>query len=310
MKSHLLVGMLVILPNTAFAQAGWQELLAEGKRLYLEQRYAEAEGKFRQAMTTPEYGAMAEVRDSVRCSLGMVATNQRRYVEAESLLKSCPTSTPHERFGAWMDLATLYSCAGRYAEADRLYRQASDFAQQDSSIGVEQRAILLDNMASHAIRKQNFQEAESLSRQARDLYAKTGAKWDLANATGKLGGALLKQGRLVEARAEFESAIRETEAAGGPSHSMLAGLLCALADVYNREGRFASAEPLLKRAVAIVGADYPYSAELFWTYAWTLRHLHRNGEAKAMEKRAKALAAVRKPPEVVGLSELAPRSGH
>jgi tetratricopeptide (TPR) repeat protein len=196
-----------------------------------------------------------------------VENNLQRYSEAEPMLKGCPVSTPAQRFAAWTNLATLYSDTNRFAEADRLFRQAYNLAQQDGSgITPMQRAVLISNVACHAMNKGNYQEAEPLLREARDLYAKTGSAWDSATTTGNLGAALVKEGRPEEARAEMERAIREIEALGGPSHPTLAGLLGCLAVVDNREGRFADAEPRLKRA--------------------------------------KALASTRRLPEVVSLSEL------
>ncbi len=311
---HHLTGVLFLSAFSVFAQSvgqpGWRELVQDGEQLYVQQRYAEAEAKYREALRTPESAASGEVHALIRCDLGLVETNLRRYDEAEPMLKGCPAFTPAQRFASWSNLATLYSDTNRYAEADRLFRQAYNLAQQDGSgITPMQRALFISNMACHALRKGNYREAEPLLREARDLYAKTGSGWDSADTTGNLAVALIKEGRLEEARPELERAIRETEAVGGPSHPMLAGLLGCLAVIDDREGRFADAEPRLKHALAVAGPDYPYLPELLSTYAWTLRRLHRGGEAKAMEKRARALASTRRPPEVVSLSELLRESG-
>jgi hypothetical protein len=90
---------------------------------------------------------------------------------------------------------------------------------------------------------------------------------------------------------------------------MLAGMLGVLASVDDREGRFADAEPRLKRAVANAGPDCPYLPELLSTYAWTLRHLHRVHEARRLERRARVLASTRRPARVVSVSELLRESG-
>ena len=309
MRLFLFMGILFALEHSILAETRWSELVAEGEHLYVQQRYAEAEAKFRTAMKTPGYAASAEVRASIRCSLGTVVTNLRRYDEAEALLKGCPTSTAMERFIAWVNLANLYSAEGRYPEADRFYRQAFALAQQQAGIRANQRAALLDSWAVNSMWKQDFSEAQALLREARDVYIKIGAAWDSANITGNLAIALVKEGRLAEARAELEQAVSEIEALGGKSHPMLVGPLGVLAQVDNREGRYADAESRLKRAVAAAGPDYPYLAELLATYAETLRHLHRGSAAKAMEKRAHALAATRRPPDVISVSELLRQSG-
>lgn len=312
---HRLLGILCVLPCSLFAQTGslgqlgWRELVLEGQQLYVQQEYAAAEAKFRQAMKTPDVAASEPFRAEVRCLLGVVQTNLGRYDEAEAMLKTCPTSIPAERLSAWISLASLYSLTGRYAEAERLFRQASELAASDASITTQQRALLLDNRAGLALLRRDFGAAATLLREARNLYAKSGADWDSVNATGNIGIALVMEGRLEEARAELERALRVTEALGGPSHPMLAGLLGALAQLDNREGRFADAEPQLKRALAVAGPDYPYLPELLSTYAWTLRHLHRASEARGLERRARALAATRRPSDAVSVSELLRESG-
>jgi len=309
---HHLVGILFLSVLPVFAQSGvqpgWRELVQDGEQLYVQQRYDEAGDKYREAMKTAEVTASEEVLARVRCDLGLVEVSRQHYVEAEPMLKGCPASTPIERLAAWTNLGTLYSLMNRYAEAERLFRQAYELARRDG-FPTKTRALLVDNMANHSLRKGDYREAESLLREAQGLYVKSGLPWDSANSTGNLGVALVKEGRLQEARDELESAIRQTETLGGPSHPMLAGLLGGLAAVDDREGRYADAEPRLKRAVAIAGLDCPYLPELLSTYAWTLRHLHRAGEARRLERRARAMATTRRPPEIVSFSELLRESG-
>jgi tetratricopeptide (TPR) repeat protein len=313
--ASFLVGILCLSTCPVFAQTAglghseFRELVQQADQLYVQQRYAEVEAKYREALRLPESAASEEARSRIRCNLGLAAAGLEQYGEAEPMLKDCPASTPAERFVAWTNLATLYSHTNRYAEADRLFLQAYNLARQNGGITPIQRALLTESMACQALRKGNYQEAEPLLREARDFYAKTGSAWDSANATGNLGVALVKEGRLEDARAEMERAIHETEALGGPSHPMLAGLLGALASVDNREGRFADAESRLKRAFAVASPDYPCLPELLSTYAWTLRHLHRASEARRLDRRARALASTRRPPEVVSVSELLRESG-
>jgi tetratricopeptide (TPR) repeat protein len=239
-----LVGILCLPTYWVFAQTAgpghseFRELVQQADQLYVQQRYAEAEAKYREDLRLPESAVSEEARGRIRCNLGLVAAGLGHYGEAEPMLKDCPASTPAERFVAWTNLAALYSRTNRYAEADRLFLQAYNLARQDGGITPIQRTLLTENMACHALTKGNYREAEPLLREARDFYAKTGSAWDSANATGNLGVALVKEGRLEDARAEMERAIHETEALGGPSHPMLAGLLGALASVDNRQGRF------------------------------------------------------------------------
>jgi hypothetical protein len=59
---HGLFMAIFISRHSVLAQSGWSELVSEGKRPCVQQRYAEAETKYREAMRTPEFAASAEVR--------------------------------------------------------------------------------------------------------------------------------------------------------------------------------------------------------------------------------------------------------
>ncbi len=68
-----------------------------------------------------------------------------------------------------------------------------------------------------------------------------------------------------------------------------------LAGLYHRQGRYADAEPLYKRSLAIVeealGPMHPDFAQSLENYAALLRKTGRDAEAARMETRAKAIRA-------------------
>ncbi len=68
-----------------------------------------------------------------------------------------------------------------------------------------------------------------------------------------------------------------------------------LAELYRAQGRYAEAEPLFKRALAIVekslGPEHPHVAKALQNYAALLRETGRGAEATRMEARAKAVLA-------------------
>ncbi len=68
-----------------------------------------------------------------------------------------------------------------------------------------------------------------------------------------------------------------------------------LALLYHTQGRYAEAEPLYKRSLAIrekaLGLDHPDVALSFENYAALLRQTARADEAERMEARAKAIRA-------------------
>ncbi len=68
-----------------------------------------------------------------------------------------------------------------------------------------------------------------------------------------------------------------------------------LAELYRAQGRYAEAEPLLKRALATfekaLGPEHPHVATSLANYAALLRETGRATEAAKLEARAKAIRA-------------------
>ena len=71
--------------------------------------------------------------------------------------------------------------------------------------------------------------------------------------------------------------------------------LNGLGEFYRAQGKYASAEPLLKRALAIsekaLGPDHPHLATSLENYAGLLHETGRSAEATEMEARAEAIRA-------------------
>ncbi len=76
---------------------------------------------------------------------------------------------------------------------------------------------------------------------------------------------------------------------------MVATSVNNLGDLYHAQGKYAEAEPLLKRALAIVekalGPEHPDVAASLENYAALLRETGRSDEAAKMEARAEAIRA-------------------
>jgi tetratricopeptide (TPR) repeat protein len=81
----------------------------------------------------------------------------------------------------------------------------------------------------------------------------------------------------------------------GIDHPDVATTLNNLALLYSSQGKYADAEPLYKRALAIVekvfGGEHPDVAMVLENYAALLRKLNREREAVELETRAKAIRA-------------------
>ncbi len=81
----------------------------------------------------------------------------------------------------------------------------------------------------------------------------------------------------------------------GPQDPRLATSLNNLAGLYRAQGKYAEAEPLYKRALAIgektLGPEHPHVAMTLENYAALLRETGRGAAATNMEARAKAIRA-------------------
>ena len=85
----------------------------------------------------------------------------------------------------------------------------------------------------------------------------------------------------------------------GPEHPQVAKSLNNLASLYHAQGRYAEAELLLKRALAIsekaLGAEHPNVAASLENYSALLRETGRGSEAVKLEARARAIRAKENP---------------
>ncbi len=103
-----------------------------------------------------------------------------------------------------------------------------------------------------------------------------------------------QQGRYLEAEKALQAALDEAERFG-PQDLRLAASLNNLAELYRAQGKYAEAEPLHKRALAIgekaLGPEHPRVATSLESYAALLRKMNRQPEAEELEARAKAIRA-------------------
>ncbi len=102
---------------------------------------------------------------------------------------------------------------------------------------------------------------------------------------------------LWPAHASAQGGLWETYMAPGAKayQQAMATDLNNLAELYRAQGRYAEAEPLYKRSLAIrektLGPEHPDTAQSLENYAALLRKTGRADEATEMEVRAKAIRA-------------------
>ena len=122
------------------------------------------------------------------------------------------------------------------------------------------------------------------------MYAPNqGAKWESYITAAQQA---YQQADYAEAEKQLEAALKEAEAF---DDVRLATSLNNLALLYKAQGRYAEAEPLYQRALAIrekaLGPEHPDVATSLENYADLLRKTGRVSEATKMETRAKAIGA-------------------
>ena len=96
---------------------------------------------------------------------------------------------------------------------------------------------------------------ESLTRSL-EIWQELGVVEQEANARLFLANALIRNGRIADARAQREAALKLQEARFGPSHPAVATALVGIADLYKNEGTPQLAVPLLERALKIFEASF------------------------------------------------------
>ena len=189
------------------------------------------------------------------------ARQDGRYREAEELLlvaADYAAAFPAEDLRRAMtlnDLAEICIVEARHAEAEVLYRQATE---------VIEAALGPDHL-------------------------------DLAAHLATVGAFYAEQGIYSEAEPRYERAVAILEPALGWAHPDVAANLAALASVYYHQGLHAEAEPLYERAVAVLELalepDNVRLAEILEEYAGLLRAINRGVEAGRLEARARRIRA-------------------
>jgi tetratricopeptide (TPR) repeat protein len=193
-------------------------------------------------------------------------------------------------------LAMFQQCLGKWASAERFYR---DSLQAHKILYGEERseiATLLNNLAELLRATNRLAEAEPLYRQALTIEeAVLGREHpNVAITLNNLANLLETTNRLSEAEQLYRQALAISEASYGPDHSTVAIRLNNLAGLLRATNRMAEAEPLHRRALAIheaiYGPDHPHVAVTLNNLAGLLAASNRLSEAESLYRRALVIA--------------------
>ncbi len=178
-----------------------------------------------------------------------------------------------------LHLADLNADHGRWGEAESDFRQALTIAVQTYGQDDPHVAEVMRDGASLMIDEGKFEPAARVLRGAIAIYTHAGPEWNspLAATYNLAGQVVADSGDDKVAETLFQKAIDLSEKSDGPSSSTFATYLANLANVYGKQQRFAEAEPLYLRMVAILqqhgGIDNPIYDEVdvniaLFYFAW------------------------------------------
>ncbi|HEY9787768.1 MAG TPA: tetratricopeptide repeat protein, partial [Candidatus Obscuribacterales bacterium] len=149
-------------------------------------------------------------------------------------------------------LAKIYAEEGRASEAEKLFKKALSF---DESVlaSVELRHKITNDYADLLTRSGRSSEANILKGESKDLA--TSLTSEQASQTDNLSWKELKQeaksayqgGNYANAEKLYKKSIAQAEAEGSDDENV-ASSLRGLADVYNAQGKYSEAKPLVVRA--------------------------------------------------------------
>jgi tetratricopeptide (TPR) repeat protein len=241
-----------------------QHFFSLGYTFYTRHRYAEAQHFLERAVALAEkqLGPDAPVLSMYRDLLPRIYEERGLYVEAERALRRNMAALGR-RFGSdqqdmvrWPDLehlARLYTLQGHDADADRLFARARRI-KQDAWRSVPRPAHENRELAARHLARGRYAEAEAiLSRELARYEEALARNHETQAQIAAIGDKL----RTISERAAREPLLRERSRlrARLPSRTEMAGVLRLLAKVRRKQGLDAEAEPMLQRAITLLGED-------------------------------------------------------
>ena len=224
----------------------------------------------------------------------------------QAALERAEASLPHTDLlvaEALNALGVIYKFAGRFAEAEPLYRRALTIVAANGLDGGEHLATLLHNLGGLAHSRGDFAAGEPLARRSVELRERAlGAGHPTVAADREAWGALLEGlGRLPEAERAYRDALGTFEATLGPDSLEAASSLAALASLLQTAGRRDEALRCYERALAVREAKLgPAHFDVGLTLnnlGMLLEELGRRDEARAVLGRAAAIFGTSLGPE-------------
>jgi serine/threonine protein kinase len=269
-------------------------------------RYDSAEVQLRTALALCERTGDTEGRIKQVDYLGLLAAEQNRYAEAESLFHVARgiargwEGGPRDRRDHWTakelsNLAGVYADQGRFAEAESVITGA---VAVSAALAGEGRSIHVANLRTQGSLRYllgDLAGAESAFRGTVRLAAEVHGA-DHPNTVGTLDAlavVLDAKGDLGGADSAFRAVLEHRRAAFGDDHPRVAEAINSLANVLIKRGDLASAEPMLRQALttsrAHLGTEHQQTARCLSDLAEVVRRAGRPAEAVPLSREAVAI---------------------
>jgi tetratricopeptide (TPR) repeat protein len=250
-----------------------------------------------ESLDTP--GCNPDNRPNALSKLAVVLIHQRKYVEAEELLRralriyeEAPEPETHCLADHLNTLGYLFRMQARHAEAEPFFRRS--LAMSEKTMGASHPDVVwpLGNLASTLGHLSRYSEAEPLFRRALKLTEEALGPDHPGTAMTlyKFSVLLLDQGRYAEAAAQAHRALRVFQKKNGPDHPDTFRTADLLTTTLAKRGNFAEAEPMALSAVANrennSGPNHPETARALETAGVVLGGQGRYAEAEGYLRRA------------------------
>jgi tetratricopeptide (TPR) repeat protein len=219
--------------------------------------------------------------------LGQSLWHQGKYTEAVEKLQEVNAFRKNETEVLLM-LGLSLNYAGKYAEAESIYRQDLPLAEQKFGKNSVEVGVVLNNLGLACRLQKKLDEAERLYNEALAINrAKLGDEAPLtANTLNNLGTLSIDKNDYVEAERLLKEALTIRDKKLGRNHPDTAITVDNLGYVYLLQGRYGEAEPLLKQALDIkertFGYEHPITANSYGHLATFYSNQCRYAEAIPM----------------------------
>lgn len=220
------------------------------------------------------------------------------------------TTSDYQKASLALGLAEAYRSAGRYKDAEALFKTAIAEAQDDDKKHLNKKfkagkkrssdlvPLMMSDLSVLYLDQSRFPECEEILKSSIDIGTKKVGPNDvnLALPLNGLTRLYLKWGKLSEAKAINDRTLALFKTKASQSNTLYAYTAFNLAQILNETGRYKESELLYKAALAglenVLGFDHEYCANALEPLGELFRKESRYGEARKAFQRVRKIRAV------------------